>query len=145
MAGSGGTENHLEMSGDESEQSMTRDITTYEELVHSSIPHVVAWPTGAHCSNLHLYTATGLIECCVEQHMQVQEALAKPGGMKYRNTIMSNFDVCGLFSEKNLSADCRRHSLSSTHCSERALATAFCGRFSRCVCCLCVICFFCRV
>ena len=107
VAGSGGTENHLEMSGDESEQSMTRDITTYEELVHSSIPHVVAWPTGAHCSNLHLYTATGLIECCVEQHMQVQEALAKPGGMKYRNTIMSNFDVCGLFSEKNLSTDCR--------------------------------------
>ena len=82
---------------------MTRDFTTYEELVHSSIPHVVACPTGAHCSNSHLHTATmGLIECCVEQHVQVQEALAKPGRMKYRNTIMSNFDVCGLFGEKIL-------------------------------------------
>ena len=44
--GSGGTVNHLEMSGDESEQSTTRDITAYEELVHTSIPHVVAWLTG---------------------------------------------------------------------------------------------------
>ena len=56
----------------------------------------------AHCSNLHLNTATGLIYCCVEQHIQVQEARAKQGRMKYRNTIMTNFDVWGLFVRKIL-------------------------------------------
>ena len=63
---------------------------------------MVAWLTGAHCSNLHLNTATALIYCYVEQHIQVQEARAKQGRMKYRNTFMTNLDVCGLFVRKIL-------------------------------------------